>query len=204
MWQNRLKYDNGSLCKVSIDGTDFRIESGSKKKYWSHKFQAPGLRYEVGISIQSGFIVWVNGPFPCGQYPDIVIFRHRLKHVLKYCEEKVEADDGYRGENDYIELPSDHGGAGVTQIKAKQRVRSRHETCNKRFKQWSVLSQRFRHSDDIFHGHIFRAVVAITQMSIRTTQPLYQCSYRTIETETAKALRQRKLHLLQRHNITNP
>ena len=62
----------------------------------------------------------MNGPFPCGQYPDLKIFRLGLKNKLEYCKEKVEADDGYRGEEDYIELPSDHGGAGQKQIMAKK------------------------------------------------------------------------------------
>jgi hypothetical protein len=193
--------DNGSLCKVSVDGTDFHVSRSSKKKYWSHKFQNSGLRYEVAIAIQTGHIVWVNGPFPCGEYPDIKIFRLGLKRKLEYCKEKVEADDGYRGEHDYIELPNDHGGGGKEQIKAKGRVRARHETCNKRFKQWGVLLQRFCHNDDHFHGEIFRAIAAITQITIRTENPLFKCVYRTIETETAKSLRLRKLSL--KHQACN-
>ena len=113
-----------------MDGTDFLVCRSKKRKYWSHKFKAPGLRYEIGIAIQSGDIVWVNGPFPCGEYADLTIFRGGLKNKLRYCQEKIEADRGYRGEPDYIELPDDHGGAGIQQVKAKQRLRSRHETCN--------------------------------------------------------------------------
>jgi hypothetical protein len=197
-WENRLKNDNGSLCKVSVDGTDFLVSRSNKKKYWSHKFKASGLRYEVGIAIQTGHIVWVNGPFPCGEYPDIKIFRSHLKQKLEYCREKVEADDGYRGEDDYIELPNNHGGGGKRQIKAKTIVRTRHETCNKRFKQWGVLLQRFRHGDDKFHGAIFKAIATITQMSIRTQDPLFDCEYKTIETDTARSLCLRKLSLKHR------
>jgi hypothetical protein len=116
---------------VSVDGTDFPVSRSDKKKYFSHKFKNSGLRYEVAISIQTGDIVWVNGPFPCGEFPDIKIFRLGLKTKLRYLEEKVEADDGYMGEHDYIELPYNHGGAGQKQIKVKQNLRSRHETCNK-------------------------------------------------------------------------
>jgi hypothetical protein len=80
-----------------VDGTDFLVSRRNKRKYWSHKFNASGLRYEVGIAIQTGHILWVNGPFPCGEYPDIKIFCLGLKKKLEYCKEKVEADDGYRG-----------------------------------------------------------------------------------------------------------
>ena len=38
--------------------------------YYSHKFHRAGVRYELGVSIQSGDIVWLNGPFPCGRFAD--------------------------------------------------------------------------------------------------------------------------------------
>ena len=71
------------MCKVTVDGTDFRILEPSpfSKKWYSHKFRGPGLRYEVAVGIQSGHIVWTNGPFPAG-VPDIVIFRYSLKNKL--------------------------------------------------------------------------------------------------------------------------
>jgi hypothetical protein len=99
LWSKRFRFDNGSVCKVSVDGTDFRIETpkGQSRKYYSHKFKKSGLRYEIAISIQAGDIVWVNGPFPCGEWPDIKIFRKDLKGMLQFGE-AVEADDGYRGE----------------------------------------------------------------------------------------------------------
>ncbi len=42
-------------------------------------------------------IVWVNGPYAAGKYPDIEIFRMGLAHWLDEFE-RVEADDGYIGE----------------------------------------------------------------------------------------------------------
>jgi len=42
--------------------------------------------------------VWVLGPFPCGDWPDISIFWFGLKHMLEEFE-RVEADDGYTGED---------------------------------------------------------------------------------------------------------
>ena len=79
-----MKYENGSTCKVSIDGTDFRIQQLKpfNKIWYSDKFNSPGVQYEVAISIQDGDIVWVNGPFACGLWPDIKIFWQNLKHAL--------------------------------------------------------------------------------------------------------------------------
>ena len=62
---------------MSVDGTDFRIQNPTQfwKGWYSFKFKGPGVRYEVALSIQSADIVWVNGPFPAGAWPDINIFR---------------------------------------------------------------------------------------------------------------------------------
>ena len=118
-------------------GRSFRVPlyggAANFKKYKSHKFNGPGLRYEVAIAIQTGDIVHVNGPFPCGKQQDIAIFRKKLKKKMRLGYELAEADKGYRGEPLLIELPDMDGGAGAAQITAKNKARGRHETCNKRF-----------------------------------------------------------------------
>ena len=52
----------------------------------------------MAICIQTGWIVWTNGPFPCGSFPDSKIF---LQEGLKFElgeNERVEVDNGYRGD----------------------------------------------------------------------------------------------------------
>lgn len=34
------------------------------------KSKGPSLRYEVGVSISRGKIVWIHGSFPCGSHPE--------------------------------------------------------------------------------------------------------------------------------------
>ena len=51
--------------------------------WYSHKFNGPGLRYEIGVCIISGDIVWVNRPFPCGMFSDYMIFKMGIRHYLK-------------------------------------------------------------------------------------------------------------------------
>ena len=65
---------------------------------YSHKFGHSGLRYEVGISILSGDICWINGPYEVGRWNNISIFRDSLMSHLDNSE-KVEEDDGYSGEH---------------------------------------------------------------------------------------------------------
>ena len=166
LWENRLRGDVGNTCKISVDGTDFRILNRTPfwKGWFSFKFKTAGLRYEVGVNIMTGDIVWIEGPHPAGKMPDITIFRLRLKHVLPDGE-KVIADKGYRGEPNKVVI--DHPDA--------QKVRSRHETVNRRFKQFNILGRTFRHSPDL-HQAVFIAVAVIVQLGMEES-PLYQVEY---------------------------
>ena len=130
-WKNHLLKDNGSICKVTVDGTDFQVQRflPYDKDWNSHKFaKKQGVQYEVAISIQAG--------------NDISIFRSGLKSMLKNGE-RVEADKGYIGEPYYVDLPDKMSGRDSGQHKRKYTVRSRHETCNKRFKQFNCLKNFF-------------------------------------------------------------
>lgn len=184
-----------------MDGTDFRTTLRRKEhtRSKSHKFNGPALRYEVAISIFSGDIVHINGPFNPGIVNDIAIFRDKLKDKLKFGVERVEADDGYRGEYHYVDLPKSGcfhdkvgnqcrpGCRGCLQSTKKARLRSRHETCNNRFKTFAILRERYRHGE-VLHGWVFRAIVALVQIEIRTGSPLFYCddTYKTQESNERK------------------
>ena len=101
-----FKNDNESICKLLVDGTDFCILEPTPfdRKYFSHKFNGTALRYEIAISFQGGKICWINGPFPAGEFSDINIFRRSLKLML-LSQEIVEADKGYRGKYNKVDLP---------------------------------------------------------------------------------------------------
>ena len=45
----------------------------------------------------------------------------------------------------------------------KQLARARHETINRRIKQWNCMSRVWRHEKDR-HGTAFMAIIAITHM----------------------------------------
>jgi hypothetical protein len=85
---------------MTVDGTDCRVSEPRPyiKKYnrqwYSIKFGRAGVRYEIGVCIKTGNIVWYNGPYPCGAYTDCRIFQCRLKWLLGPTE-KVLVDRGY-------------------------------------------------------------------------------------------------------------
>jgi hypothetical protein len=49
--------------------------------------------------------------------------------------------------------------------KAMAKCRARHETINRRFKQYKVLQMIFRHHRDL-HVHVFEAVAALVQIQM--------------------------------------
>ena len=81
---------------MTIDGTDYRIQQkGIAKKgnlFGSHKYAGKSaLRYELGIDILAGNLVWVSGPYPAGRWTDVKIFDDVLSNLLEPGE-RVEAD----------------------------------------------------------------------------------------------------------------
>ncbi len=163
-----MKGNNRYKCKVSVDGTDFRIFEPTpfNSKWYSHKFKGPGLRYEVGVCIVTGHVVWVNGPFPCGKYSDVKIFRLAMKRALLNGE-SVIADGGYTDERCEKNRQS-----RVVPKHLHSLARARHETVNRRFKQFSVLGTRFRH-DKSLHSVCFHAVANLTQLMLSHGEPLF-------------------------------
>ena len=57
--------------------------------------------------MQMGWIVWWNGAFPCGAYPDLNIARQWLIHELDdEIQEVVLPDGGYNDGGEYFVMPS--------------------------------------------------------------------------------------------------
>ena len=111
--------------------------------------------------------VWVYGPFPCGRYADLTIFKMGLKLLLSDGE-KVLADRGYRDE---LMLVRDAFSDGQKVYYA--RYRARHETVNRRLKHLFRVGHRFRH-DVSLHSVCFHAVCNITQLMLEHGDPLFE------------------------------
>ena len=171
-----MKKDRGKTCKINVDGTDFRIQNNAEnsRKYYSHKFNGPALRYELASCIQTGDIVWFHGPFCPGEMNDLQIFRAGLKDKLLLTGEKAEGDAGYRGEPLVIRHPNNF--ISQSDFRAKSRSRIRHETINRRIKQFNCLSNTYRH-DLKKHHLVFKAVIVITQTAFECGERPFQLNY---------------------------
>jgi hypothetical protein len=171
-------------CYMSIDATtDCPINEPMPfdKKWYSQKINGPGVKYEVGVCIITGHIIWINGPFPASEN-DGTIMSETLAPLL--CEdEAVEVDGGYSG-NPRMKGPT----VAKASIERKQKslVRGRHEIVNSRLKIYNVLNISFRHtgkyderSEELLrkHGICFIAIAVITQIGFTTGEAIFDVDY---------------------------
>jgi hypothetical protein len=101
-----------------------------------------------------------------------MIFRDAIMTELSP-NERVEADDGYRGEHPrHIKCPCGIGNLEETEF-MQQRIQNRQETINKRFKDWGALRQTWRHQIPR-HGEAFRVVAIVSQLAINEGEKLFE------------------------------
>jgi DDE superfamily endonuclease len=176
VWPDEWQDDNAPTFLISVDGTHCRIyepqhpEFSKNPAYYSHKFHQAALNYEIGVSLFTSDVVWVNGPFPAGQ-PDIKVFRERgLKEKIPPGK-RITGDNGYRGEPALISTPNQHDPPELKNFKA--RAQARHESFNKRVKDFACLSERFRHGIEK-HEAAFVAVCVVVQFQMENGSPLFE------------------------------
>ena len=164
-WSRREEEKRFQNLFVTVDGTDCRIcePTPFSTDWYSHKFSGPGVRYEIAVSISKSMVVWANGPYPCGLYPDQKFFNSVLAHKL-YSNEFVLADKGYSGPRCVNNINGDYD--------LSSKLLDRHETFNKRIKNFNVLRDRFRH-DLYLHSFCFHAVLNFVSVLVQTTEPLF-------------------------------
>ena len=166
---------------MTIDGTDYRIQQkGVAKKgnaFGSHKSAGKSaLRYELGINKLKANIIWVEGPYPAGTWPNIKIFLNSFAcHLL--LGKRVEADNGYVyvGHPDKIKCPNNDCNPAKN-IEMQSAARSRHETFNSHLKNWGILERTYHH-DITQHGSVFTACTVITQLCVANREPLLEVEY---------------------------
>ena len=182
-WRKRHYDSNGSESLVTVDSVDFKIREPSYtvgtpeyRIWYSHKFNGPGLRYEIGVCIQNANIVWIAGPFPAGDYPDVEIFQMGMMNYLDEGE-TVEADSGYTGDIP-VRTPDDFGG-NIEWRRMKGKARARHETINGAIKQYAIMNDVYRHSIHK-HNSLLKAVCALVQSEIEEGNITFQIDYNVV------------------------
>jgi hypothetical protein len=164
---------------MTVDGTDFRVpQKGTATKgnaFASHKYaEKSTLRYKLGMSIQGGDLVWIQGPYPAGKYTDIKIFKKVLHHFLDPGEQ-VKADKEYVGYPNKIKCPQNVG-TPAEKWAMQGRVRVHHKRLNGRLKKWGILSQVYPHNI-MRPRDVFWACVVVTRLTIKNGEPLFKVEY---------------------------
>jgi len=166
---------SGTTCLMSVDGIDCMVNEPwpFDKKWYSQKFNGPAVKYEVGVCIKTGHIVWASGPF-VGSASDGTIFAEGLGNGILMDDEDVEVDAGYKG---HAKMKSPTVAKSRIDRKQKSQVRGRHENVNGRLKTYNVLNIPFRHLNprgDVMrkHGLCFDSVAVITQLKFNNNDSL--------------------------------
>lgn len=170
-WDNRFE-GNWHYWSFSVDGIHCPIQEPRRpfwKGWWSHKFNGPGLAYEIAISVSTGQIIWINGPYPAGKWPDAKIFQHKLVYMVNPEIEMGVCDAGYRGCGYWLFLPYWRTKAALKRKEPRnplhEYIRGRHEQTNGRLHNFNCISSIFRHAREL-HQDFFFAVCAIVQLEI--------------------------------------
>lgn len=134
--------------------------------FFSDKLNSSGIRYEIALSIGNARIVWIYGGWPCVSSSDVRIIRSGLKDQLEPCV-FIIGDLGHTDVKCTSPPSNDHPMHSTI-----ANFSSRYETVNKRLKQFSELSQNFRH-ELFLHSVCFYAVVNITYLLLEK-DPLFE------------------------------
>lgn len=119
------------------------------------------MRYEIGLNIRTGAMVWTHGGCP---YPDLKLAREAYTFSVNPGEKTI-ADLGYNDPQYFINRTQKN-------IDLHKRILSRHETINKKMIQFKILKYPYRHELEK-HPIVFHAVANLTQLMIENGSPLF-------------------------------
>jgi hypothetical protein len=134
------------------------------------------LRYELGVCIPTGHIVWRNGPYPWGAFPDIKIVREKIVHLLLPGERYV-ADRGYGDGGRYAYTPTGFNTPGE---RMRSLVQAQHEGNNGCPKKFKILSTRKQNKIES-HYKVFYSLCNAIQLYIEDGNISYNVYYNEIE-----------------------
>lgn len=146
-------------------------EWSQDRTFYSHKHGKAGLDYELGISIATQHLVWMNGPFRAG-LNDKAVFAQPggLKAKLRAMGKKGIGDNGYTGHHEQVSTPNSHDSKEVALFKS--RALKRHEKFNGLIKNFGCFQGRFHHNRARFKI-AFEAVCVICQYQIESDKYLF-------------------------------
>ena len=172
--------DVDNLCLMSVNCTDCLMQEPMpfNKKWYSNKLNGPGVRYELCVCVMTGWIVSVNGWFPCGQWPDKKIAKIGIEKKMEDWERCI-ADRGYTNVMSRAWTPDDDFLQNVAQVTghvSRGVVRARHEGINSALKKFKAFSMPWRHPR-LKHETTCKAILNLIQIGIMNGEITFQVDY---------------------------
>ena len=173
---------------ISVDGVHCRYHEekhptlSKNPASWSHKYNGPGLAYELALSLTEPKLVWLKGPLLAGANSDRKTFKSKhpqlknqpteaLKDMIPVGKKAI-TDGGYRKRGDpKIAAPNSHDTEELRTFKARARMRQ--ENFNQRIKRFECLTNDFRHGMEE-HGQCFVAVSVICAYEMELVWPMWE------------------------------
>jgi len=173
VWPGDDEWDTTFI--ISVDGVQCRFhevkhdERGKDPAFFAHKFNGPGLGYELALHLWKPRLVWLRKNNRTAD-SDLKAYRQELKKKIP-AGKLVIADGGYRDKNDpKISTPNPYDEAGLKTFKARARMRQ--EAFHNRIKNFNCLTGQFRHSEER-HGQCFEAICVILCFEMELVSPLF-------------------------------
>jgi hypothetical protein len=176
VWPENLPAD--TIWVMTVDGTHFMVNEpihpvwSQDVKHFSHKKGRAGWVYELGISLFSSNLIWMNGPHKAGKNDKSIFgMPGGLKEVLRAEGVKAIGDKFFNGHEDEVSTFNAQDTAEVK--KFKSRALRRHEVFNGMLKHFQVLDGRFRHQGADKFATCLEAVAVVCQYRLELEAPLY-------------------------------
>ena len=142
---NAPKNNKGFTKRPLLTGdcADFHIDEPSpwNSKWYSEKFNGPGVKYLVAIAIYSNNICFADGPRYAGSGDESTFYKQTILTEIPE-DEPIEVDSGPGGD---MRLMGPECGSSRKKRKDKSIIRGRQETIFAMFKHFNVLDTHFHH-----------------------------------------------------------
>lgn len=174
-WEMTQEEDRDQFL-FTVDGVHFRVQETPHDtlyrdpQMYSFKFKSAGLDYQLCIAIRGkDFLVHCHGPVKASTH-DLTVWRD------SGVEERVPFGKFGIGDSAYgsIECIAYKNPMDDPEVKKfKARALARHESYNKRLKNFGILDSTFRH-DLEKHRMVVEGIMVVLQYSMRTDAPLFE------------------------------
>jgi len=173
VWPEDDEWDTHFI--ISVDGVHCRFHEvkhptlSKDPAMFSHKYNGPGLAYELALHVYENRLVWMNGPKK-PKNDDYGIYKSALRKKIPPGKKAI-TDRGYKSNTDpTLAKPNSHDDPELRTFKARARMRQ--EQFNARIKRFACLSGSFRHSI-ARHGNCFEAVCVLCVYEMELVSPMY-------------------------------